>query len=213
MGTRHLICVVKDGEYKVAQYGQWDGYPGGQGLDVLNFLTKEMDRKLFESKLDELSWITNDESKAQWVKCGADADSTTVTFAVADLHAKKYPENSRDTGAGILSLIQTSDRPLKLVSQLEFAGDSLFCEWAYVIDLDKNTFEVYEGFNKEPLQDNERFIMFEKRSESIELDGQDIIKLKQNYYPVKLAKTFELGNLPSSDVFLTFFHKDDEAEE
>ena len=27
MGTRNLTCVFKDGEYKVAQYGQWDGYP------------------------------------------------------------------------------------------------------------------------------------------------------------------------------------------
>lgn len=27
MGTRHLTAVVIDGDYKVAQYGQWDGYP------------------------------------------------------------------------------------------------------------------------------------------------------------------------------------------
>jgi len=27
MGTRNLTCVMKDGQYKVAQYGQWDGYP------------------------------------------------------------------------------------------------------------------------------------------------------------------------------------------
>lgn len=31
MGTRNLTAVYLDGQYKVAQYGQWDGYPEGQG--------------------------------------------------------------------------------------------------------------------------------------------------------------------------------------
>jgi len=29
MGTRHCIIAVCDGEHKIAQYGQWDGYPTG----------------------------------------------------------------------------------------------------------------------------------------------------------------------------------------
>ncbi len=45
-GTRNLTCVVVGGEYKVAQYGQWDGYPSGQGLTALNFL-RGMDREAF----------------------------------------------------------------------------------------------------------------------------------------------------------------------
>ena len=35
MGTRHLIGVIKDGAYRVAQYGQWDGYPEGVGAELL----------------------------------------------------------------------------------------------------------------------------------------------------------------------------------
>lgn len=31
MGTRNLTAVYLDGQYKVAQYGQWDGYPEGRG--------------------------------------------------------------------------------------------------------------------------------------------------------------------------------------
>jgi hypothetical protein len=38
MGTRHLIAAKIDGVYKLAQYGQWDGYPDGQGVAVLDFL-------------------------------------------------------------------------------------------------------------------------------------------------------------------------------
>lgn len=208
MGTRHLICVVKDGEYRVAQYGQWDGYPGGQGIDILAFLTN-IDRETFESKVDNLSWITDSESQAQWNDCGANG-STTVKSSVADLHNEKYPENSRDTGAKILSVIQGSDKSLKLMDNLEFASDSLFCEWAYVIDLDKNVFEVYKGFNEEPVQ-NERFSMFEKKGESLEIDGEAIITTRiHKYHPVKFAKSFELNNLPSCKEFLEFFEDDEE---
>lgn len=59
MGTRSLICVFKDGEYKVAQYSQWDGYPEGHGIGVLKFLTKEMDRNLFETKLNMVRYIVS----------------------------------------------------------------------------------------------------------------------------------------------------------
>ena len=43
MGTRNLTVVFMDGEYKVAQYGQWDGYPEGQGITCFNFLHDKMD--------------------------------------------------------------------------------------------------------------------------------------------------------------------------
>ncbi len=52
MGTRNLTMVInQEGEKKVAQYGQWDGYPSVVGLGVLNFLkNKELFDK-FKSNL------------------------------------------------------------------------------------------------------------------------------------------------------------------
>ena len=35
MGTRHITTVVAEGEFVVAQYGQWDGYPTGAGNDIV----------------------------------------------------------------------------------------------------------------------------------------------------------------------------------
>lgn len=51
MGTRHLISVVLDGEYKIAQYGQWDGYPSGQGQAIVDFLLDNFDREAFKRQL------------------------------------------------------------------------------------------------------------------------------------------------------------------
>ena len=55
MGTRNLTMVIdQQGEKKVAQYGQWDGYPSGVGLGVLSFLK---DKDLFEKIKSNLSKV------------------------------------------------------------------------------------------------------------------------------------------------------------
>jgi hypothetical protein len=76
----------------------------------------------------------------------------------------------------------------KLKDDSEFAAESLMCEWAYVVDLDNTTFEVYKGFNKTKLTEQDRFYM----------DG---IVDEQGYYPVKLLAKYELEYLPSIEEF------------
>lgn len=53
MGTRGLTQVILDGEYKISQYGQWDNYPSGAGVEVLDFL-RTMDADAFKDKLRAL---------------------------------------------------------------------------------------------------------------------------------------------------------------
>lgn len=35
------------------------------------------------------------------------------------------------------------------IDSKEFLSDSLFCEWAYIINFDEEVFEIYKGFNKD----------------------------------------------------------------
>lgn len=204
MGTRHLICIFKNGQYKVAQYGQWDGYPSGQGVDILSFLKNKYNKDKFSNALEKVRFGTNEEIEEQWIACGANKGQEWVSSEISDIHRKKYPENSRDTGSEILNIIQNdTKKELVLYNHLEFAKDSLFCEYAYVIDLDKNTFEIYVGFNKEPLSERERFFF----------GGEKLkVEYKENYeyYPVKLLRSYDLDNLPSQNDFLKELEPEDE---
>jgi len=191
MGTRHLICIVKDDEYKVAQYGQWDGYPEGQGTDILKFLTT-YNKEKFLSNLDKrVRFGTEEELDKFWEQ--------------SDL----LPELSRSTGAKILGIIQKTKRDLILHNSIDFASDSLFCEYAYVIDFDKNTFEVYEGFNHVFLDPTERFTFLTKKSESEHILDK-LTDVKEEYFPVKLWKMFDLDSLPNKKDFLKEFKREDD---
>ena len=44
MGTRHITAVVSEGEFVVAQYGQWDGYPTGAGNDIVAIISGKIDQ-------------------------------------------------------------------------------------------------------------------------------------------------------------------------
>jgi hypothetical protein len=174
MGTSHLIAVQLDGQYRIAQYGQWDGYPSGQGETVLDFLGNTFHRPTFEAKLRAASWITAEESEA--------------INELGEDWKLIWPQLSRDLGAEILQMVQDHDPGIKLKNSISFAADSLFCEWGYVIDLDKNVLEVYKGFNQEPLDPSERFYG---------ATTEDPFTNTEKYYPIRRVASYSLHSLPT----------------
>jgi hypothetical protein len=212
MGTRHLIAAQIDGEYKIAQYGQWDGYPEGQGLDVLAFLAgtvpDEARLEAFKARLRACRWITEEEETAINSRAGIKPEEEWITSSQAERRKKIAPQLSRDTGAAILSLVAESENGLSLQDELSFAGDSLFCEWAYVIDFDAGQFEVYRGFNQEPTGDDTRFPSSKfGEGEWRKKEGQ-----AREYHPVKLAASWPLTAPPTQDEFLATLKDPEEAD-
>lgn len=141
MGTRHLINVKIDGQLKVAQYGQWDGYPTGQGETIAKFLHTEMDEPLFRERLKALRWSTEeDELELEEKRLKEFPEEVGqrewLTQASAEWMKKNYPQISRDTAAGILSLIQ-SGTVTNVIDSRDFEDDALFCEYVYLIDMDE----------------------------------------------------------------------------
>lgn len=188
MGTRNLTAVYIDGQHKIAQYGQWDGYPEGQGVTVLAFIKKIIsDNKLeeFKDKVRQLSFYQTDEQLNQtYANVGIflKEDEPWINMEQADRHKKAYPELSRDTAADILEMVFKSEKPMILKDDIFFAADNVFCEWAYVVDLDKEVLEVYGGFTEGPAPEGSRFSMYEN--------------------PVKLVTEFKFDELPERDVFV-----------
>jgi hypothetical protein len=197
MGTRNLTVVYLDGEYKVAQYGQWDGQPHGQGLTALRFLRDEMNRPVFEQALRKSSFISSHEMQLLRIMYGEDEVSRVMKEKDYKRFVEVYPQFSRDIGAEVLGLVQENPDGLPLTNNISFAADSLFCEWAWVVDLDRGTFEAHRGFNTTgPLDDTERFAFLNKRA-------------KDGYYPIRKIAEWSLDQLPDDQEFMARFIRDD----
>jgi len=182
MGTRNLTMVISDGETKVAQYGQWDGYPSGQGVTVQKFIKKYSVKK-FKEVLNYVEFIDDRKRKEidRWFKSIGVKDGW-MDMDQSALYHKKYPLLTRDNGAAILSMIMTNnDDTIWLNDSTNFGGDSLFCEWAYVLDLDKRVLEVYNGFNKEDKNLENRFAKYD--------DG------KSEYRHISLLTTYTFAEM------------------
>lgn len=123
MGTRHLQKVItKEGEVKLSQYGQWDGYPEGQGVDILKYLLNANIEKYYEN-VSKLRQITDEEAdelekNTNWIK--------------------EYPYLSRDCGSDIHQMIE--DGAVKFVSFCSDEEANKWCEGFYTIDFKNNVF-------------------------------------------------------------------------
>ena len=140
MGTRKLTKVInKAGQVVVAQYGQWDGYPSGQGVNALYHATQH---KQIESGLARVRWAEQEEldkiyaSLPEMNHLGTD-DSNNFNLL--------YPNLTRDTCADILGVVAWSIGEVILVDQSDFEKDGLFCEGVYTIDFQKRKFISWYG--------------------------------------------------------------------
>ncbi|EEH47601.2 uncharacterized protein PADG_03685 [Paracoccidioides brasiliensis Pb18] len=168
MGISSLICVFYQGRFVVAQYANFEGYPQGQqGLKILKFLVVpgnitrlteglENIKYLSIEELDEIYMeVSNIDRNAYAKKAESDPDFVMPVNIFKHL----YPSLSREAGSDILELIAQSTPEKKILHalELEFANESFSCEWAYVIDLDNEMFEVFFGAESKETATNKRF--------------------------------------------------------
>ena len=203
MGTRNLTMVIKDKKPIIAQYGQFNGFPSRQGVTILEFL-RNTDMEKFEKQLKRVRFITPKKENEinKYLKSIGCVDGYLDMEQVSE-YRKKYPLLSRETGGNVLDMIYNDNgrNLLWLYDKSDFAADSLYCEWAYVIDLDNGTLGVYRGFNTTPLTKKDRFFYLQK---NIHNNG---------YYPVKKLTAFSLIKLPTNKRFISLCNKLNEKYE
>ncbi len=219
MGTRGLTIVIKDGAHRIAQYGQWDHYPSGQGLTALRFCREWLPTpdkvRQFATQLDKCKFVSREEisaaeQAAKW-QVGSTFGEGMMCMDSVRAFQERFPLIDRNIGAEILALVATGVKKgresvfegstpdtaverFELMDELPFAGDSLFCEYAYLVDLDLGVLEVYKGFNQTPVSPENRFAQFKIH----ERYGK-----KYEYEPVALAGRWSLDKLPTEDEFLS----------
>jgi len=154
MGTRGLTKVIdRNGEIKVAQYGQWDHYPSGQGLTVLEILLSRHNAvTLLELALDKCHFV--DDVEREKIYADYNAKYADVVEYGQDNLTSILPSFSRDTGADILNVVVWSAGSVPLVDESEFENDNLFCEGVYEINYNTNKFISKFGVTVEFPLDN-----------------------------------------------------------
>lgn len=189
MGTRGLLAFAHDGEIKGA-YNHFDSYPSGLGHAVAQFVAKLPQNEIDEagvqyadlkSKFKDLVAVSEDEKPTEDQK-----------LALLKYFSPQVSTGSSDEWYALLRDTQGDPQAFLdagfYIDGIGFAKDSLFCEWAYVIDLDREVVEVYKGFQNAPHASG-RFAGGE---------GQESFG-GTRYYPVKLVRevTFEtLAKVP-----------------
>lgn len=193
MGTRNLIIVIKNQEVKIAQYGNSSGYPEVVGLDILNFISIERNLTELTNRLSKICFMHEDDEKLYRSLENKMYEGNLEEMKKANEEiSEKFPLVVMDFGGKFLKEIIICDyEKILLKNSINFAKNSLYCEWAYVIDLDKDIFEVYKGSNLLNLSENERFFFLQDKTEK--------------YKPVKLIKSYDFKNLPNQLEFVEEF--------
>lgn len=137
MGTRGLSGFVIDGEVK-AQYQQFDSYPSGVGTDVVAAIQSG---KITPDAVRSIVLVDGDSkpTKAQAERLAQFANTNVSTGSLDEWYVLL-----RETQGDLLAMIEAGH----MIDSSEFAADSLFCEWGYLVNLDTETLEVYRGFNQ-----------------------------------------------------------------
>jgi len=175
MGTRGIYGVHVGGIDKLA-YNHFDSYPSGLGNDILKQYKKLMKNKTL-SEVKHLAIVLEgvDSEKPptpKQKKLLSKYSNTTVSEQSDD----DWYCLMRELQGNIAETLRVG---LYLPNE-DFILDSLFCEWAYILNFDTNKLEVYKGFQKKK-HNKGRFSKGAKRD---------------SYYPCALIAEYDLDKLP-----------------
>lgn len=157
MGTRNLTLVIdRKGDLKVAQYGQWDGYPEGQGVNVLAFAKDKEKMDKLEKVLEKVKFFNDCHDIDEYIK-NYDAKCEQGNRTDED---KYWFQNliTRDLCSDILNSLITLDTTklpkehngiIYLKNSEDFGRETgcFGCEWAYCINFKENLLQCYTDLN------------------------------------------------------------------
>lgn len=191
MGTRGLYGLRKNGKDKTS-YNHFDSYPTGLGTDILNFIRNHSNAALNE--FYDCIIMVNERSKPTDEEKTNCSKNHSIDLNVSSGSVDDWYCLLRNVQGNLEALFQW-ESPY-MIDNRDFIKDSLFCEYAYIINLDTNMLEYYKGFQHVPQAGNRYGVTAN--------DG---------YYPCKLVTEIPLERIKNAatvDEIISEFMPDDE---
>ena len=142
MGTRGAYGFYSNGVTKVT-YNHFDSYPSNLGVIMLEYCKKFKKEEMVDV-FDRFYFVNENEKPSL---------EEQVRFV-------EYWDQNVSEGDDWYSLLRNlQGNPfdwhsikgyIPMSNGESFLQDSLFCEWAYIINFDTDKLEIYKGFQKEP---------------------------------------------------------------
>lgn len=180
MGTRGLVGFRVD-EMDFLSYQQFDSYPSGVGQQVLDelkgllseFQVAEMRERVRGIRLVKSDGEPTEEEQQKYMETWENVSTGKDWYSFlreCQGHIRKWYD------LGLMMDSQT------------FIRDSLFCEWAYIVNLDTMKLEVYKGFQTTPGKG--RYKGRKSKNWKPRYEGESF------YYPCSLIAEFDFTDLP-----------------
>mgnify|MGYP007008282266 CR=1 FL=1 len=195
MGTRGVYGVRVNGVDKL-MYNGYDSYPHGLGVELVRQITT-MIEKFGAPALKNLAATVRLVNPTDVPSPG---DLDNLRGHMGSGLPNGDGRNWNDLLRPVQGDLKTSLLTGYMLDNHEFIMDSLFCEYGYIFDLDKNRFEVYQGFQKDP----------HDKGPYADLPPYDPGYRSTIYYPCAMVFAFPLDRIPENWVDLAFPREDED---
>lgn len=173
-----------DGQLK-GTYNHWDSYPSGLGITISSWIEdRNFDLEKARNESRRLEAVNENEKPTSEQ---IDKLMQYANLNVSDRSLEDWYALLRETQGDPQATLDSGF----YIDGINFATDSLFCEWGYVIDLDEEALEIYKGFNNEGEVEG-RFSDFKPAPEDVERETQ----IFGHYYrPIRLVRVIPFSEL------------------
>lgn len=221
MGTRGQLSIRYKGQDK-GMYNHFDSYPKGKGMDIAKAV-KDFVAKFDKTEIRtfgsghtyEVTDYDKEACKAKLIEIFERIRMVDEEDTPTDADMAKYLPKRGDSGSSLIGMGHEDKEWYSLLHDLQgnldaylngdadvmidadnfMAKDSLFCEWAYVLNIDTMKLEVWRGF-QEKKQKGNRYgtepTYVSKGWTMTDIKGKETKSLDTNYYPCKLLAEFDI---------------------
>jgi hypothetical protein len=196
MGTRGSLGFRIDGQDKLT-YCQFDSYPEGVGAEMLEELCGKWDWEQVKTNVRRLAHVREvppTEQQIEENKQWSDLSVSEGTYSdwyclLRQMQGRIGPYMSGECTA--------------MYKANNFVLESVFCEYAYIVNLDDMTLEFYRGFNSSPMSNAGRYA----GTQTPAVTRSDGSTYQSDSYGVVLVDTVPLTDLPKTKRCKTFVNK------